>query len=62
MCKDKKIRIEVRWDGGENGLYISHNLFWNAKKDRDYAYSDNKDTLINGEWIYRLGMVEHHGH
>ncbi len=62
ICKDRKINIEVRSEGGENGLYISHNLMWNTKTDRDYAYSDKKDTLINGTYIYRIGMTEHHGH
>ena len=62
ICKDKKIRIEIRSEGGENGLYISHNLLWNAKIETDYAYSDNKDTLINGNCIYRIGMTERHGH
>jgi hypothetical protein len=62
VCKDKKIRIEVRSEGGENGLYVLHNLMWNEKTETDYAYSDNKDTLINGDCIYRIGMIEHHGH
>jgi hypothetical protein len=57
VCKDKKITIEVRSEGGENGLYISHNLMWNTKIERNYAYSDNKDTLINGNCIYRIGMT-----
>jgi len=62
VCKDKKVRIEVRSEGGENGLYRSHNLMWNTKKERDYAYSNNKDTLLNGNCVYRIGMTEHHGH
>ena len=62
VCKDKKVTIEVRSEGGENGLYTSHNLMWNTKIERDYAYSDNKDTLLNENWIYRIGMTEHHGH
>jgi hypothetical protein len=62
ICNDKKISIEVRSEGGENGLYISHNLFWNTKIERDYAYDDNKDTLINRNCIYRIGLTEHHGH
>jgi hypothetical protein len=62
VCKDKKIRIEVRSEGGDHDLYISHNLLWNAKMERDYAYEDNKDTLINGDCIYRIGMTEYHGH
>lgn len=62
VCKDKKISIKVRSEGGENGLYISHNLLWNTKIERDHAYSDNKDTLIDKDCIYRIGMTEHHGH
>jgi hypothetical protein len=62
VCKSKRIEIKVRSEGGENGLYISHNLLWNTKIDRDYAYIDNKDTLISGNCIYRIGMIEHHGH
>ena len=62
ICKDKKIRIEVRSEGGENGLYISHNLLWNTDIERDYSYEDNKDTLINRNCIYRIGLIEHHGH
>lgn len=62
VCKNKKISIQVRSKGGENGLYISHNLLWNTKIERDYAYSDNKDTLIKKNCIYRIGMTEHHGH
>ena len=62
VCKDKKISIEVRSIGGENGLYISHNLLWNTNIERDYAYDDNKDTLINRNCIYRIGLTEHHGH
>lgn len=62
VCKSKKIRMEIRSVRLENGLYISHNLLWNAKMETDYAYSDNKDTLINGNCIYRIGMIEHHGH
>ncbi len=62
ICKNKKISIEIRSEGGDNGLYISHTLLWNAKVERDYAYDDNKDTLINGNCIYRIGLTEHHGH
>ena len=62
VCKDKKITIQVRSEGGENGLYISHNLLWNTKIEKDYAYSNNKDTLIDKDCIYRIGMSEHHGH
>jgi hypothetical protein len=62
VCKDRKVQIHVRTDGGENGLFISHTLMWNSKLERDYAYSDNKDTVINGNCIYRIGMTEHHGH
>jgi len=62
VCMDKKISIEVRSEGGENGLYISHNLLWNTNIERDYAYDDNKDTLINRNCIYRIGLTEHHGH
>lgn len=62
VCKDKKIRMEIRSEGGENGLYISHNLLWNTNMERDYEYSLNKDTLITGNCIYRIGMTEYHGH
>ena len=62
ICKKKKITIEVRSEGGRNGLYISHVLIWNGKIERDYAYIDNKDTAINGNCIYRIGMTEEHGH
>ena len=62
VCKDKKIRIQVRSDGGENGLYVSHILLWNTKMQKDYAFSDNKDTMINGDCIYRIGLTEYHGH
>ena len=62
VCKDKKITFEVQSEGGENGLYISHGLIWNGKVERDYAYIDNKDTTINGNYIYRIGMTELHGH
>ena len=62
VCKDKKIAIQVRSEGGENGLYISHTLLWNTKIERDYVYSNNKDTLIDKDCIYRIGMTEHHGH
>lgn len=62
VCKDKKISIDVRREGGDNGLYIYHNLIWNTKMERDHEYEDNKDTLINGNCIYRIGMSEHHGH
>jgi hypothetical protein len=62
VCKDNKISIEIRSEGGDNGLYISHTLLWNTNMERDYAYDDNKDTLINGNCIYRIGLTEHHGH
>ena len=62
VCKDKKISIEVRSEGGENGLYISHNFLWNVNIERDYDYDDNKDTLINKNCIYRIGLTEHHGY
>ncbi len=62
ICKDKKITIEVRSEGGESGLYISHNLMWNTRIERDYTYSDNKDTLLNNMCIYRIGLIEHYGH
>ena len=62
VCKNKKITIEIRSEGGKYGLYFSHNLMWNTKMEADYSYTDNKDTLINGNCIYRIGMIEHHGH
>lgn len=62
VCKDKKITIEVRMLGGENGLYVSHNLMWNIKMQTDHAYSKNKDTLLNENCIYRIRMTEDHGH
>lgn len=62
VCKDMKISIKVRSEGGENGLYISHNLIWNTVIERDYAYDDNKDTLLDNKCIYRIGLTEHHGH
>jgi hypothetical protein len=43
-------------------LYISHELIWNGKVERDYDHINNKDTTINGICIYRIGMTEHHGH
>lgn len=58
ICKDKKIRIEVRSESRGNGLYISHNLLWNAKLENDYHYLDNKDTLMMGGCIYRIGLRE----
>lgn len=62
VCKDKKISIEVRSKGDENGLYISHNLLWNTDIEKDNTFDDSKDTLINRNCIYRIGLTEHHGH
>ncbi len=62
VCKDRKISIKVRSEGGENGLYISHNLLWNTNVERDYTYDSNKDTLINRNCIYRIGLTVHPGH
>lgn len=62
VCRDKKISIEVRSESRKNGLYISHELIWNGKEERDYVYIDSKDTTINSNYIYRIGMTEHHGH
>jgi hypothetical protein len=62
ICKDKRIRILVKVEEGENGLFISHDLLWNTIIERDYYYKDNKDTLLNNKCIYRIGLTEHHGH
>ncbi|MEP6467169.1 MAG: hypothetical protein ABJB05_12745 [Parafilimonas sp.] len=62
VCKDGKINIEAKSEDRQNGLFISHNLMWNTKMQKDYAYSDNKDTLLNRNCIYRIGMTEDHGH
>lgn len=62
VCKDKKINIDVRLKECGNGLYIFHNLIWNSKIERDYSYIDSKDTLINRDCVYRIGLIEDHGH
>ena len=62
VCKNKAVTIQIRSEDGENGLYISHSLMWNTPIERDYAYIENKDTSINENCIYRIGMTEHHGH
>ena len=62
VCKDKKITIEVRSEGGKNGLYISHTLLWNTEIEKGNTCVDNKDTIIDKDCIYRIEMTEHHGH
>jgi hypothetical protein len=62
VCQNRKITIQIRSEDRKNGLYTSHNLLWNTEIERDYAYADNKDTLLKGNCIYRIGMTEHHGH
>jgi len=61
LCKDKEIEIQVKSEGGENGLYIDHYLIWNAKV-RDYRYVAHKDTLLDNNFLYKIGMTEYHGH
>jgi len=62
VCKDNKIEIVIKSEWRGNGLSIFHSLLWNTKIERDYAYIDNKDTLIDKKCIYRIGLLEDHGH
>ncbi len=56
VCKNRKITIHVKSDGGENGIYISHYLLWN---ENNYGYQYYKDTLIDRNCIYRIEMSQH---
>ena len=58
VCLDKKITIEAAVERIENGIFISHDLIWNSKSEKDYRYSLNKDTILNEKCIYRIGLTE----
>ena len=61
VCKDKIINIEISSNGVGNRLFISHNFIWNSKSGKDYKYENNKDSLLNDNCIYRIGLIEDEG-
>jgi hypothetical protein len=62
VCKLKAVTIYVKTDRRETGLFVSHELLWNRAMERYSGYLNNKDSLINGNCVYRIGLTEHHGH
>ena len=60
VCKNNKIKIVLKnEERDKNGYFISHELLWNTKVGKDYEFENYKDTLIDKDCIYRIGLTKH---
>ncbi|MCU0352946.1 MAG: hypothetical protein MUD08_04280 [Cytophagales bacterium] len=61
VCNDKRISIEAKQDKVQKRLHVVHALVWNTKQWTE-VYERSKDTMLNGNCIYRLGLHEEVGY